>query len=458
MLQLLLRNGKYVNSNGVFEGDIAVEDGRIVQIGFNLNFPAQKTIDVNGRYVLPGIIDAHVHLPWPSSSFDSVDDYESGSIAAAHGGVTTIIEYVVPDMDGGLAPALEKQRLLAAEKSYVDFSFHAILRKVTDETLAEMAEVVEMGFPSFKIYTAYDGFRLGDDEILKALTYARDLGALTCFHAEDGLLVNYAIEQHAITGSTHVRYFPEGHPRLADVEGTHRVLAYARQLNARVHIVHVNTTEGAEMIRQARRDGLLATGETCPQYLLFTADVYKTGLPSATFFVLAPAIREETDRSALWEAIKSNDLQMIATDHCPYTSEQKTRNELDYRKIPGGAAGIETSLPLLFTNGVLTGRIPIERLVDLMSTNPAKIFNLYPQKGVIAVGSDADLVVLNLGTKSEIHASGLHSRIDSTIYEGQQIQVQVDTVISRGSVLVENCQLSALRPDGKVVRRLPYSV
>jgi dihydropyrimidinase len=405
---------------------------------------------------MPGLIDAHVHLPWPSSAFDSVDDYVSGSIAAMCGGVTTIIEFVVPDESGRILPALDQQMESAERDSYVDFTFHPILRKITSQTLKDMETSVKRGITSFKIYTAYSGFQLGDEDILTILRKCKDLGVLVCFHAEDGVLVDTATELLAQNKKTDIQYYPEAHPASADVSATHRIITYAKYLGARIHIVHVNTGAGASMIGEAHRAGWPITGETCPQYMVFTDEVYRTGKPEAHYFVLAPCIRTESDRDSLWRAINSNDLQMIATDHCPYSSAQKLENIGDFRKIPGGAGGIETSLPILYTYGVEQGRLSIPRLVEIMSTNPAKIFNLFPRKGIIAVGSDADLVIYNLDSETQIIARDLHSNTDHTIYEGLNVKGKVQHTILRGQVVSENGERVIEIPTGRYLPREPY--
>jgi dihydropyrimidinase len=456
MLQLLIKNGACVNPSGEFQADIAISEGKIVHIGQEINNPAERVLDAAGQYVMPGIIDTHVHLPWPSSAFDSVDDYTSGSTAAMCGGVTTIIEFVVPDESGRILPAIDKQMASAESTSYVDFAFHAILRKITKQTLKEMEKSVTRGITSFKIYTAYSGFQLGDEDILTILRKSKDLGTLVCFHAEDGMIVNSATEWLAQNKKTDIQYYPEAHPTAADVSATHRIITYAKYLGARIHIVHVNTGTAACMIGEANRAGWPITGETCPQYLMFTEDVYSTGKPEALYFVLAPCIHSESDRRALWRAIGSNELQMVATDHCPYTSAQKLEDVGDFRKIPGGAGGIETSLPILYTYGVEQKRLSISRLVEAMSTNPAKIFNLFPRKGIIAVGSDADLVVYNPNGETRISAGKLHSNTDHTIYEGLNVKGQIVNTILRGAVVSENGEPAIEIPNGQYLAREPY--
>ncbi len=456
--QLLVKHGQCVNAGGVFSADIGIQDGKIAAIGKDLVAEAERTIDAGGRFILPGLIDAHVHLPWPSAKASSVDDYGSGTAAAVCGGVTTTIEYVVPDDNGRILPALESQAQKAGEASFADYAFHLIINRVTDDTADELRAAVSRGVVSFKIYTAYTGFRLGDDDILKVLAAAKELDALVCFHAEDGLMINFATQKLVERGCTDVSYYPDAHPVGVDTEATFRMLHYARYTGTRIHIVHVNTQEAAHMIGAARRNGQKVSGETCPQYLMFTEDVFETGKPEANYYVLAPLMRSEADRQGLWDALATGDLQMVASDHCPYTSAQKLEGKGDFRNIPGGAAGIETSLPLLYTYGVCAERFPIERLAAITSANPAKIFNLYPKKGAIAVGSDADMVIFDADTEWQIDVAGLHSKIDHTIYQGINVIGKPRATILRGEVVVEDNAIVTKKPGGEFIRRKAYRV
>ena len=449
-IQLLIKNGICVNSTGAFAADIAIQEGKIAVIGRKLDISAEKTIDARCRYVFPGLIDAHVHLPWPSAKSNSVDDYASGTAAAVCGGVTTTIEYVVPDANGKILPALDRQYNDAVKSAYSDYAFHLIINRVTDDTFQDMAVV------SYKIYTAYEGYRLGDDDILKVLHAARELNALVCFHAEDGLIINDAVKRLVEKNCTDVSYYPQAHPKDADVEITYRIIQFAKYVGTRIHIVHVNTYEAARMIGAARREGLAVSGETCPQYLVFTDEVFRSHKPEASYFVCAPLMRGEADRQGLWQALCCDDLQMIASDHCPYSSSQKLEGEGDFRKIPGGLAGVETSLPLVYTYGVTQDRFPIERLVALMSTNPARIFNLYPRKGIIAVGSDADLVIYDPEATSRIEAARLHSKTDHTVYQGIEVAGKLAMTILGGEVVMQDGEIRISKPSGKLIQRAPY--
>jgi len=456
MLQTLIKRATYVTGEGVFKGDIAVRDGKIVTIGQSIQADAARTIDAADMLIFPGVIDSHVHLPWPSSSFDSVDDFYSGTFSAIHGGVTTIIEYVIPDESGDILPALDQEISKARMNAFVDYSFHLILRKVTERTLVQMAEAVGRGFSSFKIYTAYSGFQLPEREILLALKTAADLKAMVCFHAEDGTLVDFATQRLVENGKTSIAHYPQAHPRLADLLATQRVITYADYFDTRVHIVHINTAEGAGLVEQAKLNGLRVSGETCPHYLYFTEEVYRSGRPEAANYILAPAIREQFDQDSLWQALRSGAISTIASDHCPYSMQQKLQGGDDFRLVPGGAGGIETSLPILYTYGVETGRISLSQLVTILSANPAKLFNLYPRKGILAPGSDADMVIYNPVGTSTIESSQLHSNCDHSIFDGVQVHGKIQATILRGEVVVEGGKLKGKTPQGELLLRGPY--
>ncbi len=453
MLQMLIRNGACVNPSGAFHADIAISEGTIVAIGRKLDLPAETTIDASDKLVLPGLVDAHVHMPWPSGDLDSVDDLDAGTTSAVCGGVTSVVEYVVPDESGRILPSLDARLKQVAGATHCDYGAHLILRKVTAETLDEMAIACERGFTSFKIYTAYEGFCLSDTEMLQAMDRARQLDAVVCFHAEDGALVTFATSRLVQAGKTGIDRYPEAHPQAADVSGTSRVLNYARYTGARVHIVHVNTGAGVELVRRARESGVAVTAETCPHYLMFADDAYRTGKPEAHHYVVAPAIRTEADRDGLWSALSNGHLHSIATDHAPYTSEQKLRGVGDFRAVPGGISGVETSLPLLYSYGVRAGRFPIERLVGLMSTSPAKIFGLFPRKGILAVGSDADLIIYDESGRSAITHSRPHSRTDHSLYEGVEVLGRLSKTILGGQVIVQDGEMVAPGPAGRVLHR-----
>ena len=453
MASLLIKNGLCVTPQGEICADILVRDQKIARIAAGITDDADETVDAAGMIVLPGVIDTHVHMPWPSLGNDSVDDFRSGSIAGAHGGVTTILEYLVPEADGSMLPTLDKRLDEARTEAFVNYSPQMIIRHVVENTRPEMSEIVRRGFPSFKVFTAYSGLQLREGEIAELMRISKDLGALLCFHAEDGDVIQICTTELVNAGTVVMEHYPQAHPRQADAQATEMILKLAEATSARVHIAHVNTKEGAAMIRAARERGVNVTGETCPHYLMFTEEKYKTKTPEAAYYLVSPAIREEIDRSALWDAIRDDDLQQIATDHCPYSKAQKTANWRDLTKVPGGAGGIELSLPLLYTYGVHGEKFSLHRLAELMSTNPAKNFDLYPAKGLLAEGSGADIVLYDPSVEWQVSVDRLHSRCDISAYEGLRIQGKVKATIVNGKIVVRDGKLLSRSAEGKIVTR-----
>ncbi len=453
MSQLLIRHGRCVNPSGAFEADVLVEGGQIVAIGTQLDGRVAKVIDAGGKLVLPGGIDVHVHLPWPTGNHISTDDFSSGTQAAACGGVTTVIDFVIPNEHERVANALERKLSADSQHAWVDFSYHVNLRGDIDKDLADVPGLVARGFPSFKVFMAYEGFWLPDPALLRVMQTVAGAGGLLGVHAENGLLADYLTADLAASGRTALSNYPRARDAQCEVEAIHRILCYAETLGARLHVHHVSTASGAELIGAARRRGVAVTGETCPQYLLFTDDAYRGDLRRAAHLVCAPPIRTAADQAALWRALESDSLSMVATDHCPYTRQQKEANLQDLRQVPGGMGGVETRLPLVYSEGVVKGRLTLERFVETWATAPARAFGLYPRKGIIAAGSDADLVILDPEAQGTLCASALHMNTDCLAYEGWPVHGWPVTTILRGEVLVEAGRLVALRPGGALVRR-----
>jgi len=448
---LLIKNGLCVTPNGEIHADILITDGKIMRISPRVDETSDEVIDAGGFIVLPGVIDTHVHMPWPSAGNDSVDDFRSGSIAGAHGGVTTILEYIVPETE--MLQALDRRLEEARTEAFVNYSPQMIIREVTGNTALEMAEIVRRGFPSFKIFTAYDGFRLERNDVETLMNIGKKIGALLCFHAENGGVLQSCTTELIKAGRTGMEFYPSAHPREADVVATTMILELAEKTGARVHIAHVNTAEGAAMIQAARERGVRVSGETCPHYLMFTEEKYATGKPEATYYLISPAIRAEADRQYLWQSLSDDGLQQIATDHCPYSKSQKTTNWRDFSKVPGGAGGIELSLPILYTYGVHSGRFGLNRLAEVMSGNPARIFDLYPRKGALAEGSDADLVLYDPSSEWTVRAQDLHSCCDISIYDGVKLQGRVHATIVNGKIVVRDGKLISQTSVGEIVTR-----
>jgi len=453
MSQLLIKGGRCVNPSGPFDADLLIDEGRIVTIARKLDSAAESAIDARGKLVLPGGVDVHVHLPWPIGDIVSSDDFASGTKAAAFGGVTTVLDFVIPGVREGLVEALENKLAIARENAWVDFSLHLNIRGEVDSKLAVIRELVESGFPSFKIYMAYEGFRLSDSDLLKVMKAVGQAGGILGAHAENGLLADYLTQELMASGHIALSNYLLTRPPLCEIEAIHRLLSYGRLLGARLHVHHVSTAQGAELIGQARREGLPVTGETCPHYLLFNDESYMGEPTQAAYLICAPPLRGAQDQEALWWALANGSLSILATDHCPYTKRQKEAHLEDLTQVPGGMGGVETRLPLIYTEGVVKGRLSLSRFVEIWATEPARAFGLYPGKGIIAIGSDADLVILDPDKKGELHASELHMNTDCLSFEGWEVYGFPLTTVLRGELLVEEGRLVSRKPTGKLVYR-----
>lgn len=453
MSQLLIKGGTYVNPGGTFEGDLLIAEGRIAAIGQDLGETADRVIDGTGRVVLPGGIDAHVHLPWPTGNLISTDTFASGTKAAAFGGVTTIIDFVIPGDGQGLRAALDDKRDCAQEEAWVDYGFHLNIRGEVEGKIAEVPALVEEGFPSFKIYMAYDGFQLDESDLLDVMKAVSRTGGILGVHAENGDLADVLTADLVRSGDTALCNYPHARCAQCEIEAIQRIIAYSRVMGNRLHVHHVSTARGAQLIGEARREGLPISGETCPQYLVFSSDDYAGEPARAASLVCAPPMKERADRTALWQALASDDLSVLATDHCPYTREQKEANLQDFTHVPGGVPGVETRLPIVFTEGVVGGRLSINRFVEIWATEPARVFGLYPAKGWIAPGADADLVIFDPDRESVLRADELHMNTDCMPYEDRKVRGYPVTTILGGEVIVDDGRLTTERPRGRLVRR-----
>ncbi len=443
MATVLIRNGTIVTAAERYAADVYVDRGVIALIGRELSLPSDAVIDASGLLVMPGGIDAHTHLDMPSGDITTTDDFETGTIAAAHGGTTTVIDFATQERGKGLRPALDAWMARADGKAVIDYGFHMIVVEWTDATAAEMDVLARReGVTSFKLFMAYPGRLMVDDAtIFRALQRTRENGGLVSMHAENGGVIDVLVEEALRRGETAPRYHALTRPAAAEGEAVSRAIALAEMAGAPVYIVHVSSAQAAGCIEQARDRGLPVLGETCPQYLFLSdAEYERPGFDGAPF-VMAPPLRPAAHQDALWKGIAAQALQVVATDHCPFGMNDpphKQRGRSDFSKIPNGAPGIETRLMLLWDGGVRAGRIDAHRFVDLTSTAPAKIFGLWPRKGTIAVGSDADLVLWDPEKVVRLSASTHHMRVDHSLYEGRDVTGAPVTVLARGDVIVDH--------------------
>lgn len=453
---LVISGGTVVTAGEVFRADVGVSGGQIAALGLDLS--GRERIDAGGKLVLPGAVDPHVHLQYPQGPVPHVssDDWESGTRAAACGGTTTLIDFAEAGPGQTLAEALHLRREQAEPQAVVDYGLHMTLNRADKDTLDEIEAVMAAGVTSFKIYMAYDNLRLDDGQFLAALEALRIHRGLPIVHAENHAAIKHLVHVELAAGHTAPRYFPRTRPDVMEGEATGRALALAETVGLPMYIVHVSCARSLSALAQARGRGQQAFGETCPHYLLLTDDLYdRDGLEPAKY-VMSPPLRKVADQEALWQGVAQGVLQTVATDHCPFFFRgQKDRDRSDFTKIPGGAAGVETRLPLLYTYGVRRGRLTPWRWVDVCCATPARLFGLYPQKGALAPGSDADLVIFDPDREVTLSHQVLHQNVDYTPYEGFKLQGYPQHVLSRGEVVVRDGVFVGQRGRGRFLRRLP---
>jgi len=454
-MRTLITNGTIVTAVDQYEGDVLVEDERIAAIGVRLDIRADKSIDATGKYVLPGGVDVHTHLDMPFGGTTSADDFESGTIAAAFGGTTSIVDFAIQYKGQTLHHAWETWMRKAESKAVIDYGFHMIMTDLNDQTEQEMDALVCQGVTSFKLFMAYRGvFMLDDGSIFKALLRTGKNGGMICMHAENGDVIDVLVQRALRAGQTAPKYHALTRPARAEAEATHRAIALAEIADVPVYIVHLSAAEALEMVAEARDRGLPAYAETCPQYLFLSYDNYEEPDFGGAKYVMSPPLREKAKQAQLWQGLAFNDLQCISTDHCPFCmKEQKELGRGDFSKIPNGAPGIETRMSLVYDGGVREGRISLNRFVELTSTSPAKIFGLFPRKGTIAPGSDADIVIFDPNRTVTLAAKTLHMKVDYNPYEGRRVTGAADTVLSRGRVVIENGQFAGRAGQGSFLKR-----
>ena len=446
--RVLLKGGRIVTAVDDYHGDILVENGRIEAIGRDLNVQDAETHDVAGHVVMPGGIDAHVHMETPmGNGVETCDTFETGTISAAFGGTTTIIDFA-QQFKGESPKAALMRRLEAAEpQCAVDYGFHSILTDVSEAALSELPDMVNKeGVSSFKLYMAYPDVLMVDDaDIYRTMRKVGDHGGMVNLHAENGVVIQALIEEALAAGNTSPRYHQLTRPQLMEGEATHRVIRIAELAEVPVYIVHLSAKEALEAVVEARDRGIHAFAETCPHYLFLDNSEYdRPGFDSAKY-VMTPPLRDRECQQALWRGLQFDDLQVVSTDHCPFCFNEKAHGLLkskqvgkdNFEQIPNGAPGVEFRLPLLFDGGVGAGKINLNRFVQLIATAPAKMFGLFPQKGTIAVGSDADLVVFDPNETYTLSAEDHHSNVDYSLFEGRQVTGRVKKVFLRGQLIVD---------------------
>jgi dihydropyrimidinase len=454
MMRTLIRNGRVVTAVDDYRADILIEGETVSTIGAKLDIEADVVIDAAGKLVIPGGIDPHTHMELPFGGTEASDDFRTGTIAAAHGGTTSIIDFAVQYKGQALMEGLDNWHKKAEGKCAIDYGFHLITTELEDNQTEELHTVMDEGVTSFKLFMAYPGVFLADDAtIFRAMSAAGERGGLICMHAENGIVINEIIKRALQQGRTAPKYHALTRPTIAEAEGVHRAIRLAEMAESPVYIVHLSCADALEQVREARDRGLPAFAETCPQYLFLSIEDYGESFEGAKY-VMTPPLREKWNQEELWKGLKTDDLQVISTDHCPFCmKEQKELGRDDFSKIPNGAPGVEHRMSLIYDGGVAQNRVSINRFVELTSTAAAKMFGLFPRKGTIAVGSDADIVIFDPAREQVISAATHHMNVDYSAYEGRKVQGVVETVLSRGSVVVENNEFKGRAGAGQFLKR-----
>ncbi len=453
MASTIIKHSRIITATDDYVADIFIEDDKIKHMGKDLAMPADRVIDARGVYVIPGGIDVHTHMELDVGRAVSSDDFETGTIAAAHGGTTTIIDFATQQRTGTMRAALDRWHA-QAEKSVIDYSVHMIIANLPDDFLPEMDALVREGITSFKLFTAYpERLQLDDGTIFKAMVRAGENGGLIMMHAENGSVIDYHIQKFLAEGKTTPNYHPLARPHATEAEATHRCIALAELAGVPVYIVHVSSRFAMEEIRAARARGVPAFGETCPQYLALASEQYADESFDGAKYVCSPPIRERANQEPLWRALGDDTLQAIATDHCPFTLKQKAMGQGNFTQIPNGVPGVENRMHIAYQGGVVQRGWSMNRFVQITSTAPAKLFGLFPRKGTLAVGSDADIVLWHPHRQYTISAATQFMRVDYNPYEGTIIDGSPALVLARGRVIFENDRFLGRRGQGEFLKR-----
>lgn len=455
MLETVIRNGVIVTASGAAPGDVGISGGRIVQLGGEM--AAAREIDASERYVMPGGVDVHTHLDAPGDGFSCADDFLSGTVAAACGGTTTIVDFCQQARGQTLHQALDGWHAKANGKAVIDYGFHIIVVDFNDKVERELGELPGEGVSSFKLFMAYKGAQMVDDRtVVRSLGQARESGALVMVHAENGDGADYLVEQNLKAGNTAPKYHALSRPPIVEGEATNRAIALAEIAGAPLYIVHLTCRESLDAVIAGRLRGVDVSAETCTHYLYSTKDDLARSDFEGAKWVFTPPARSEADQTLLWRALSFGTLQAVSSDHGNWSfADRQRRGRNDFSKIPNGAVGIEERMTMVY-QGVVAGRFSPSRFVDLVSTTPAKLFGLYPEKGNIAVGSDADIVLWNPDATTTITQSNLHHGGDYSLYEGKEVRGLPSTVLSRGEVIVEDGQFIGSAGRGRFIKRKRY--
>jgi dihydropyrimidinase len=459
-LKTIIQNGTIVTAADIYQADIMIEDGKITAISDR--FIPEKdahVIDASGQYIFPGGIDVHTHLAWPFQSTGTADDFVSGTIAAAAGGITSIINFTNPKKGQTLLDNLQEWKK-KGESSLIDYGFHTIISEYNDHVLEELPILAEQeGVTSIKLFMAYKGELMVDDrEMYKIMKKAGEVGIITNVHAENGNIIDELVEESLSKGNTDPIFHAYTRPTITESEATGRALAIAEAANAPIYIVHVSCANALEQVEQAKKRGVQAFGETCPHYLALDESYLELPDFESGKYVCSPPLREKWNQEHLWKGISSGIISTVGSDHCPFQFEgQKTMGRDNFAKIPNGVPGIEDIFSIIYHYGVHEGRISLQKFVEIMSINPAKLFGLYPKKGSVAVGFDADIVIFNPNASRVITKEKQYQNVDYNLYEGTVVQGAITRVLSRGEEIVRDGYVIGEKGRGQYLFRKKHS-
>lgn len=460
MSRTVITGGLVITAADEIHADVLVEDGRVIALAAHGSDAAAgwragaAVLDAAGKYVIPGGVDAHTHMELPFGGTFASDTFETGTRAAAWGGTTTIVDFAVQKQGSALREGLDAWHAKADAQCSIDYAFHMILSDVNEHTLKEMDGLVEEGVTSFKLFMAYPGVFYSDDgQILRAMQRAAGNGGLIMMHAENGIAIDVLVEQALKAGKTDPRYHGEVRKVLLEAEATHRAIQLARVAGSPLYVVHVSAEEAVAELAQARDAGLPVFGETCPQYLFLSTDNLAEPDFEGSKYVCSTPLRPREHQAALWRGLRTDDLQVVSTDHCPFCfADQKELGRGDFSKIPNGLPGVENRMDLLH-QAVLDGHLTRRRWIDIACAAPARMFGLYPRKGTIAPGSDADIVIYDPEARQTLSAATHHMNVDYSAYEGKEITGRVETVLSRGETVLEAREFTGHAGHGQYIPR-----
>ncbi|NRD79641.1 dihydropyrimidinase [Bacillus sp. BRMEA1] len=460
-MKKIIKNGTIVTAADTYQAEILIEDGKITQIGSNLTAIGAEVIDAKGCLVFPGGIDPHTHLDMPFGGTVTKDDFESGTIAAAFGGTTSIIDFCLTNKGEPLKNAIQTWHEKSKDKAVIDYSFHLMISEINEKVLNELPEVInDEGITSFKVFMAYKNVFQADDETLfKTLVTAKKHGALVLVHAENGDVIDYLTKKALDEGNTAPIYHALTRPPELEGEATGRAARMAGLANSQLYVVHVSCADAVQQIADARKKGFNVWGETCPQYLVLDQSYLERPNFEGAKYVWSPPLREKWNQNVLWNALKSGELQTFGSDQCSFDFKgQKDLGRDDFTKIPNGGPMIEDRLTILFSEGVKKGRISLNQFVDLTSTRVAKLFGLFPKKGTIAIGADADLVIFDPNIERVISAETHHMAVDYNAFEGMKVTGEPVSVLVRGEYVIRDKQFVGKPGSGQYLKRAKYSL